>query len=168
MESIFMQFYRKELDEKKSEPCIAWGWDVRFLDVDCGGEEVKKSDGTTDLLSSSRSNGDIVIFWTSKTQTIVWKILFKGGVTKNNCFTFVPSYLRTFQDGPDPRAHRDTQTIVIFLALPVRLGDSTLINKESSMSLDFTLLSPSSTSTYMIVCNTSIPARAKVNLTRTL
>ena len=35
---------------------------MRFLDVACGGEEVKKSDGTTDLLSSSRSNGDIVIF----------------------------------------------------------------------------------------------------------
>ena len=36
MENIFMHFYRKELDEeKKSEPCIAWGWDVRFLDVDC-------------------------------------------------------------------------------------------------------------------------------------
>jgi len=35
---------------------------VRFLDVDCGGEEVNKSDGTSDLLSSSRSNGDIVIF----------------------------------------------------------------------------------------------------------
>ena len=35
---------------------------MRFLDVDCGGEKVKKSDGTSDLLSSSRSNGDIVIF----------------------------------------------------------------------------------------------------------
>ena len=34
MENIFMHFYRKELDEeKKSEPCIAWGWDVRFLVV---------------------------------------------------------------------------------------------------------------------------------------
>ena len=162
MENIFMHFYQKELDEKKSEPCIAWGWDVRFLDVDCGGEEVKKSDGTSDLLSSSRSNGDIVIFWTSKTQTLFWNILFKssrGGVTKKQLL-----YLRTFQDGPDPRAHRDTQTIVIFITLPVRLGDA-LINKESSMSLYFILLTPSSTSTYMI---TSISARAKVNLTRTL
>ena len=49
MENIFMHFYQKELDEKKSEPCIAWGWDVRFLDVDCGGEEVKKSDDTFEL-----------------------------------------------------------------------------------------------------------------------
>ena len=49
MENIFMHFYRKELDEKKnSEPCIAWGWDVRFLDVDCGGEEVKKLVETLD------------------------------------------------------------------------------------------------------------------------
>ena len=164
MENIFMHFYRKELDEeKKSEPCIAWGWNVRFLVMDCGDcEEVKKSDDTSKWLSGSRSNGDFVIFWTCKTQTLVWKIIFKGGVTKKQLL-----YLRTFQDGPDPRAHRDTLTIVIFLALPVWLGDA-LIKKESSMSLDFTLLPPSSTSTYMIIWNTSIPARAKVNLTRTL
>ena len=35
---------------------------MRFLDVDCGGEEVKKSDDTSNWLSGSRSNGDLVDF----------------------------------------------------------------------------------------------------------